>query len=85
MCLACLRASRAYVPRYLTCLRTFAFYVPYVPYVPLYLYVTYLPSFFACLKKALIILRAYILFMYMLIKLTQINEHLYTFIKYFLF
>ena len=33
--------------------------------------------------RAFIILRAYILYMYTLIKLTQINENLSIFIKYF--
>ena len=72
-----------YVPRVpschtsLTCLRAF---VPYVPYVlhflgvlltwPRFFYVPYVSLSFTCLH----FLRAFILFMYMPIKLTQINE-----------
>ena len=66
----------------LTCSRA---HVPYVPYMTACLRAfTCLtcPHFFTCLM-CLHILRAYILSMYMLIKFTQINELLSTFIRYF--
>ena len=62
-------------------------YMPsFFTYVPSFFYVSYVPSFFTCLTRLLFyvsyvssfftclhFLRAYILFMYMLIKLTQMN------------
>ena len=67
-CLCFLRAPfliRAFIFECLTCLR---FYVPYVT------------SLFLRPLRAFIFLRAYILFMYMLIKLTQIRTYLWLFI-----
>ena len=55
------------------CLRAYASYVLsffYVPYMPWSFYVPHVPSFLG----AYIFVRGYILFMYILIKLTQINE-----------
>ena len=91
-----------------SCMPSF-FYVPYVPSYFCMPYVPYVLSFITCLKclhffympsfflYAFIFLRAYILFMCMLRKVTQIKElllfifaiiefsHLSTFIKYFRF
>ena len=75
-----LRALRAF-----SYLRALCALIFYVLYMPLFFYVFYVPSFFTCLDffscllcplifTCLHILRAYILFMHMLIKLTQINE-----------
>ena len=75
---------------FLRALRTFSFlralraFISYVPYVPSFFCVT---SFFTCLTclrffTCLHFRRDYILLMYMLIKLTQINETTY---KYFHF
>ena len=79
--------SVPYVPLFFTChtcphfLHISIFYVPYVPSIFMYLPC---PHFLHALR-AFVFSRAYILSMYMLIKLTQINENLSTFIKYFHF
>lgn len=92
-----LRASCA---SFLPALRVFLFYVPYVSpsftscvtYIHIFTCLA-CPHFLRALRAfiillalgAFIFLRAYVLFMAMLIKLTQINEHLSPFIKYFHF
>ena len=91
-CLMCLS--------FLPALRVFLFYVPYVSpsftscvtYIHIFTCLA-CPHFLRALRAfiillalgAFIFLRAYVLFMAMLIKLTQINEHLSPFIKYFHF
>lgn len=82
---------------FLSALRVFLFYVPYVPpsfsscvtYIHIFTCLAwplFLRAFIILLALgAFIFLRAYVLFMSMLIKLTQINEHLSPFIKYFHF
>ena len=73
-CLKCLTCLRVFVPLvrffiFLSASRALIFYLPSFFYAP---------SFFKCLMcRAFIILRAYILFMHMLIKVTQINELTY--------
>ena len=74
-----LRAYLLYVLTCLMCLRAFVFFRCLM-----------CPYFFTCLTclhyfACLYFLRTYIFLMYMLIKLTQINKHLSTFIKYFQF
>ena len=88
MCVTCLRA---FVRLFRTCLhiftalRTFIFYVSYVPSFFLsashaFIFLRVLRAFiFLCALRALNFLGAYILFMYVLIKLTQINELTYDF------
>ena len=82
---------------FLSALRVFLFYVPHVPpsfsscvtYIHIFTCLAwplFLRAFIILLALgAFIFLRAYVLFMSMLIKLTQINEHLSPFIKYFHF
>ena len=84
----CLRALTPYVPSFFMCLTCVSFFTcltclhflhalrSFIFYMP------YFPSFFTCLTclhflRAFIVLHAYILFTYMLIKLTQINEFTY--------
>ena len=98
-CLTCLRFLRVHVPYVFTCptcLRAFVpfflraflfFYVTNVPsffFVPCVPSLFYVPSFFTCLTRFQFF-RVYILFMYMLIKLTQINENLSSFTNHFHF
>ena len=82
-----------YVPTYFTCSRAFLVLLVCVPSCLCFVRAVRL-LFFTCLTcltclhslralRALFFLRAYILLMYMLIKLTQINENLSTFIKNF--
>ena len=76
LCFTCLRALSAYVLfvlTCLTCLRAFASSVSSFFDVP------YVPSFFLCAYLQ------YFLCIHMLIRLTQINEKLSKFIKYFHF
>ena len=72
--LKCLRALRAHMLYVLTCLclRTFASHVSSFFYVP------YVPSFFTHLHFC-----GFILYLYMLIKLTQINELTYVHLCYY--
>ena len=88
MFLTCSRAPRACVPLYLSSyVPSFFFYVTNVPsffFVPCVPSLFYVPSFFTCLTRFQFF-RVYILFMYMLIKLTQINENLSSFTNHFHF
>ena len=89
-CLTCSRSLRAYVTLCFCFLRAFIFlhalralraFIFYLPYVLSFFYVPDIPSFFMCLH----FLRAYISFIYVLVKLTQINKFTYDYSSLLLF
>ena len=97
-CLRALRVSRVYLLTCLCFVRAFIFLraliFVYMSYVLSDFYVPYVPSFLTCLTCLHFVTCLiafifyvpsffYVLTFYLLIKLTQINEHLPMFIKYF--